>query len=568
MTTGRTYEPKPRYALPEGAIDVGWIPLAAALPDRRFRLAIDGPSVMHWDGLVRGIGDLLEARDQPVRLVDTRLLMADWNDIVERTASPALIDDPDFAKVTELGLIKFFDRLPNVSSRDGSVIVFGPGAALLDHDLLWYADLPKRYAESLVSAKVVGNLGQDPKAGPGSTKRLFYIDWPVLDRHRDSLTGQLDRWIDMADPDRPTSIDGEVLRLTLEALAHRPFRTRPTFNSAPWGGHWGQTELGLNRSSTNSALGYELIAPESGVLIGSGDDAEVEFPFQLLASYRPKEILGDAVVKRFGSSFPIRFDYLDTMGGGNLSVHCHPQPAYMRDVFGWPYTQHESYYVMVSNEGAEVFLGLQEGVDLDAFQGAAHDAARDGLPLKIDDYVQRFPATTHCLFMIPAGTPHGSGEGNVILEVSATPYLYSLRFYDWLRPDLNGGRRPVHVGHAFANLDTERTGHQIRSDLIQHPVVDRRGTGWREEVIGALPEVFFEVRRLVIDGQSRVSSKCNDRFHVLNVVEGDGAVITTPSGTRHRLNFAETMVIPAAVAEYSVEGIGRTGVQIVKALVR
>ena len=69
----------------------------------------------------------------------------------------------------------------------------------------------------------------------------------------------------------------------------------------------------------------------------------------------------------FGTSFPVRFDYLDTVDGGNLSVHCHPQEDYMRSVFGWPYTQHESYYVMVGSEGQRVFLGLREEADVNAF---------------------------------------------------------------------------------------------------------------------------------------------------------------------------------------------------------
>ena len=82
------------------------------------------------------------------------------------------------------------------------------------------------------------------------------------------------------------------------------------------------------------------------------------------------------------------------------------------------------------------------------------------VPFDITDFVQTFPATPHQLFLIPAGTPHGSGEGNVVLEVSATPYLYSLRFYDWLRRDGNG-QRPVHVEHAFRIRLENVSAHRI-----------------------------------------------------------------------------------------------------------
>jgi mannose-6-phosphate isomerase class I len=260
----------------------------------------------------------------------------------------------------------------------------------------------------------------------------------------------------------------------------------------------------------------------------------------------------------------VRFDYLDTVGGGSLSVHCHPQPDYMSRVFGWPYTQHETYYVMETSGGRSIYLGLHEDVDVAAFHAQAHAADHDGTPFDITDHVQEHPATAHQLYLVPAGTPHGSGEGNVVLEISATPYLYSLRFYDWLRRDTAGRQRPVHVEHAFRNLDTARQGKAVHEQLIQDARVLRSGDAWSEELLGALPDMFFEVRRLVLDGGGTAPLRTGGSFHVWTVVEGAGAVFTAGAHT-HRLAYAETLVVPASVGDYAVAADDRT--RLVQALV-
>src|SRR6185312_13788179 len=122
---------------------------------------------------------------------------------------------------------------------------------------------------------------------------------------------------------------------------------------------------------------------------------------------------------------------------------------------------------------SRVFLGLRDGVDVDEFERRAREADVAGRSFDIERFVRSFPATPHQLFAIPAGTPHGSGVGNVVLEVSATPYLYSLRFYDWLRRDEDGRQRPVHVEHAFNNLDPRWSGPSVGEGLVQHPRVLR-----------------------------------------------------------------------------------------------
>ncbi|HEY9291352.1 MAG TPA: class I mannose-6-phosphate isomerase, partial [Microlunatus sp.] len=318
----------------------------------------------------------------------------------------------------------------------------------------------------------------------------------------------------------------------------------------------------------NTALGYELIAPESGVLLGDDPETSVELPFQLIVARHPVAMLGQRVHELFGTSFPIRFDYLDTVNGGNLSVHTHPQPDFMRDVFGWPYTQHESYYLMVGSRDNLVYLGLQDDADLEEFHRQAKVAHEDGRQFDITRFVQTFPADPHQLFLVPAGTPHGSGAGNVVLEVSATPYLYSLRFFDWLRTDARGRQRPVHVDHAFANLDPNRRGRAVAEELIQTPRPLAQGQGWREELLGSLPEMFFEVRRLTVDPGATAEQSDDGRFHVLTLVEGDGCRLETNRGDAHDLHYAETIAVPAGVGGYRVRSTSTTPVRLVKANVR
>jgi mannose-6-phosphate isomerase class I len=240
----------------------------------------------------------------------------------------------------------------------------------------------------------------------------------------------------------------------------------------------------------------------------------------------------------------------------------------MKEVFGWPYTQHETYYVMVGGEQNTVFLGLREDADLERFQAQATAADQDGSDFAVEKYVRTFPAAEHQLFLIPAGTPHGSGRGNVVLEVSATPYLYSLRFYDWLRKDEQGRPRAVHIGHAFRNLDTARTGDAVGRDLVQPPRPVREGDGWTEELLGELDEMFFVVHRLTMTPGSIAPDDTDGRFHVINVVGGEGVRMDTGAGHTHCVHYAETLVVPAAVGAYTLTALGATETRIVKAFVK
>ena len=551
-----TYDAEPRYPVVGGQVEFGLEPLLAERRRRRARVvALDGPPGAKWDELVGPLAAALGATT-----VDMREHFAAWHEVRRRTAESGLDGDPVFGRLSTRALRELVDQPPSVPAGDGVVLVHGPGAALVAYDLLWYVAVPKRTCLEAVRQGTIPNLGQ-PRGAVGTEQRLLFVDWPILDRHGQALAPLLDRYLDASDPARLRSVSGGALRTTLHALARRPFRTRPTFLPGPWGGQWLRRRLEIVTDAPNLAWSYELITPESGVLLGDHDVVEVGF--ELLMALSSEDVLGPSVAERFGVSFPIRFDYLDTLAGGHLSLQCHPSSGYARERFGLDYTQDETYYLMETTPGARIFLGFRDDADLEAFRKAA-ERAEEGVELDADRFLASHPAKPHDLFLIPAGTPHASGAGNVVLEISATPYLYTLRFYDWLRRDLDGRLRPVHVAHAFANADGRRRGEAL-AELIARPRVVRQDNDYVELQLGRHPDLFFAVHRL--DFAETARDDTGGRFHVLNLVAGEEVELVTERGDVHVLSYAETIVVPAAVGGYTVRRVRGPECKVVKAFV-
>jgi mannose-6-phosphate isomerase class I len=559
-----TYDPNPSYPVVGEQPVLGWEKPVAGLAARRpCVVALDGPAAVPWDRLAADLRSTLGGAGVSSALLDVRASFAPWDEIERRTAGANLPGDPVFARIFEGSVADFFETPPRASTRDVDVsVVFGPGSALVEHDVLWYADVPKFHALDALRRGEVPNLGQSAGEA-GSEQRLLFVDWPAGDRHKQALARRIDRFFDLTDAATPRSLDGESLRSSLRELAARPFRTRPTYLPGPWGGQWLRRTLGIETDAPNLAWSYELITPESGILLGSSEHVEVGF--ELLMAEQSERMLGAEPARRFGLSFPIRFDYLDTLEGGDLSIQCHPSERYMRETFGLPYTQHETYYVMVTKPGARIFLGLRESADPARFRAEAERAAAHGEALDPERYLQTHPAEQHRLYLIPAGTPHASGAGNVVLEISATPYLYTLRFYDWLRRDLNGDLRPVHLAHAFSNLDPRRSGEAVRRELVPEPRTLRGGADWVEFELGRHPDLFFGVNRL--DFEESVEDETKERFHVLNLVGGEEVEIVTAAGASHPLSYAETIVVPASVGPDRIRRVRGGACKVVKALV-
>ena len=286
-----------------------------------------------------------------------------------------------------------------------------------------------------------------------------------------------------------------------------------------------------------------------------------EMPASDLVFYQPRALLGEQVHARFGDEFPIRFDLLDTMGGGNLSFQVHPLTEYIQQAFGMHYTQDESYYLLDAAPGAGVYLGFRDGVDAAAMVGNLKEAHEKSLPFEVYQYVNKWPAKKHDHFLIPAGTVHCSGDNSVVIEISATPYIFTFKLWDWGRLGLDGKPRPINLKHGLANIQWDQTTSWVEKNLINRICPLGEGDGWREEQTGLHQREYIDTRRHWFT--KAVPHNTQGAVNVLNLVEGEEVVVSSPHGSfaPFVVHYAETFIVPAAVGEYVIEPTGKSAGQ-------
>ncbi len=474
-------------------------------------------------------------------------------------------NDPVFGFLCGLTLPRFFseERLASIRAQvavatEGLIVIVGCGASLIaEPDLLVYVDLARWEGQLRYRRNEASNLGVENRSLAASLqyKRAFFVDWRVCDRWKRPLIVRWDFVLDTHDARAPKLAEGEAVRRGLRHAATRPFRVVPFFDPAPWGGQWMKEVCGLDPATLNYGWCFDCVPEENSLLLGFGD-LRMEIPSLDLVFDQPRELLGEAVHARFGDEFPIRFDFLDTMGGGHLSFQVHPLTEYIQHHFGMHYTQDESYYILEAAPGATVYLGLTEGVDREAMLDDLHAAQQGGAPFRAEKYANVFPARKHDHFLIPAGTVHCSGAESMVLEISATPYIFTFKMWDWGRLGLDGKPRPIHLRHGAANIQWDRTTRWTEQNLVNRFEPVASGPGWREERTGLHEREFIETRRHWFTGP--VPHHTRGGVHVLNLIEGGEVLVESPSGAFEPfvVHYAETFIVPAQVGPYTIRPHG------------
>ncbi|MDR2563454.1 MAG: class I mannose-6-phosphate isomerase [Prevotellaceae bacterium] len=473
--------------------------------------------------------------------------------------------DPLFGYITDENISRFFsfaktfpqyahDYMPPCE------IFIGAGASYLcpKADVLIYVDMARWEIQKRLRTRRTANLGSKRYMTDSAKKYkvAYFIDWPILDRHKKTVLYKSDYIIDANIRNNPKMITRDLFEKGLEKTVSQPFRLVPFFDPGPWGGQWMKKNFDLDKEPVNYAWCFDCV-PEANSLVFAFGDTHFEIPALDLVFRHPEKLLGQHVFKRFGDEFPIRFDILDTMDGGNLSVQVHPTTEYIQEQFGMKYTQDESYYLLDTGSEAAVYLGLNENVDPETMISAFTEATRSR-KLDVDKFVSKYSVTKHDHLLIPAGTVHGSGRNCVVLEISATPYIFTFKLWDWNRLDLDGSMRPLNIERGKDVIQWDRRESWVSRELINRFETISKDEDIHEERTGLHELEFIETHRHKF--RKTVLHHTGGSVNVLNLVSGREAIVESPSGAFEPLivHYAETFIIPECVGEYTITPYGES----------
>ncbi len=479
-------------------------------------------------------------------------------EVLDQMMERELTDDRVFGIYTTHCLEDYFDQekletaIEQVEAAEGLVVICGTGASLIhEGDVLVYCDMARWEIQLRYRAGMSNWNTSNPDAPILSKyKRGFFIEWRIADKLKKKLMDRIDFVLDTNTKGTWNMVTGNAFRQALKQVAGQPFRVVPYFDPGVWGGQWMKKVCALDENEKNYAWSFDGVPEENSLLLDFGATL-LQIPAIDVVFYCPHELLGEHVHARFGAEFPIRFDFLDTIEGQNLSLQVHPLTEYIQEKFNMRYTQDESYYILDADEkDTYVYLGLKEGIDKEAMARDLYAAQNGEISFPAEQYVNKIPVKKHDHVLIPAGTVHCSGAGTMVLEISATPYIFTFKLWDWDRLGLDGLPRPTHIEHGLANIQWDRDTKWVMDHLVGQVEVQKEEEGLKIEKTGLHEREFIETTRIWAEKDVVVETK--DSVNMLNLVEGDSVKVCSVDGSfePYTVHYAETFIVPASVKEY------------------
>ena len=194
------------------------------------------------------------------------------------------------------------------------------------------------------------------------------------------------------------------------------------------------------------------------------------------------DILGQRVIQRYGTEFPLLIKLLDARD--DLSIQVHPDDTYTRAENLGTYGKTEAWYILKSNHG-RVACGLKDGVDKHNLESSIREN-------RVQDTVQFFDVQEGDVIFVPPGTVHALCQNVMIYEVQQSSDL-TFRIYDYNRPGTDGKPRELHIDRALDVIAFDAPAPEPQH--WRHLATDSNAT-----LIGAKDTEYFRLERFAPAG--------------------------------------------------------------------
>jgi len=532
-------------------------------------IAFDGYEGAEWY-IVSRLQEKLQKENFSVDLIDSVNFYKNPQEIW-KIIEPYITKDKHFGKIYKGNLEDFIDEVKVTkhkiridSSLDNFLIFYGYGAVneLTKNwfDYILYIDVTH---EDFIKSVQKENLRFIPKDALNATgaadvgmsiqtfKLTRYIYKPIFDKQRRKVINKMDFYIDTND--QLKVIPRSTFDYIMTELSQQPFKLKPLYIQGPWGGQWLKEKRKLPENYKNCAWAFEAVTSDMDLLVEFGKDI-FEIPFDTFLTTNPKGILGEKAFNKFGYFFPLRVHYDDSYNGGNMAIQVHPDHSYVQKNFYENVGQQEAYYIIETKNESKVFLGLKENVNLEKFFHDSLKSKENHIPLDYKKYINYFSSSPGDLFLIPSGTVHALGKDQVCLEIG-TSYGYTFHIYDYLRPDLNGNLREIHLEHAFNVLKSHLELNLSHEKLKPEPKIIRKSENGIEFLLGSAKEILFEVRR--VEFSTLWEDDTAEDFHILILIKGNKIMIKSKNNINNSIVVfnSKTIIVPACFGKYIIEGV-------------
>jgi hypothetical protein len=561
-------------------------------------LALDGYKGARLQPFLDGISKILSGAGLEVILFNVNAVFRPRAEIDEIARPYEKPDDINFGRVFSGNIEELTDplkvretsdtwaKLRTEKGRRTILVCYGTGAALAPwrhlFDRIAFCDVTREQIIIRSERNELLPVGEDVPCGY-PFKRVYYFEYPMLNRHKKELLKGIDWYIDNSQEDDPRLVPADVYHALITELTGRPVCFKVFYMPGMFGGTEFPKRFNVPGLPNNS-WDYEISVGDNHLLVDPGDGRILDMPFYNLFWEQPLRFLGTYSSSTYPGHFPIAIYmqdgwFPDPKEPGfkrtHMPNHLHPDTAYCKEHFNEPIGRYETYYIVRADEGACTMHGFKDDADIDEYIREVRLSAETKQEFDWRKYIYEHPSKTGELHQIPPGTVHGTGGRQMILEIDTNPSResteYSFFLYDYCRPcfnyeklDMTGKPLRLTVDHSLAIMRRNRRQKFMENNIRPAPVCTRSGDDWREMSFPMYYNMPYQVNRL--EFRTKIENDTNDMFHCLALTLGTKARVYSKQDPSKEfiLEDCDNIVLPACFGPYVCENLGGGPCEIIK----